>query len=67
MQYEPDQRNLKNTEQIRIDTNTTDYAHHQPFNVACRNFNLIRSQFFQSASRNVFRKNVNEAESDIFT
>jgi hypothetical protein len=66
MQYDPNQRNLRNVELIRIDVNRTDYAHNQPFNVACRNFNLVRSQFFESSSRNVFRKNVNQMESNIF-
>lgn len=43
LQYDPDQRNMRNTELIRIEINRTNYAHNQPFNKACRNFNLVRS------------------------
>ena len=66
LQYDPDQRYLRNNELIRIDVNRSNYAHNQPFNVACRNFNLVRSQFFESASRNIFKKNVNQMESVVF-
>lgn len=52
LQNDPNQRILRSTELIGIDTNTSDYGHNQPFIVACRNFNFIRSQFFESSSRN---------------
>lgn len=57
-QYNVNQRNLRNTDLIRIRTYTSDYAHNQPFNVACRYFNLTREQFFESPSRQVFRDEV---------
>jgi hypothetical protein len=66
LNYDPNQRMLRNLDLIRIETNATDYAHNQPFNMACRNFNLVQPQFFESASRNKFRKNVNNVQSDIF-
>lgn len=37
---------------IGIDMNRNDYAHNQPFNTACQNFNKLESQFLQSALRN---------------
>ena len=66
LDYDPNQRNLRNTELIRINANRTDYAHNQPFNVACRNFNKVRYQFLESESRSIFRKNVNSIEDKVF-
>ncbi|RYE02592.1 MAG: hypothetical protein EOP33_10020 [Rickettsiaceae bacterium] len=43
-----------------------DYLHNQPFYVACRNFNKIKQQFFESCSRAVFRKNVIKVENTVF-
>lgn len=42
------------TELIRIDSNTIAYAHHQSINIARRNFISVRSQFSDSASRNIY-------------
>lgn len=66
LQYDPNQRILRNTDLIRMETFRTDYVHYQPFYVACRNFNKIRQQFFESCSRAVFRKNVIRVENSVF-
>ncbi|RYE14002.1 MAG: hypothetical protein EOP45_20310 [Sphingobacteriaceae bacterium] len=65
-QYDADQRVLRSTELIRIETFRADYLHNQPFYVACRNFNKIKQQFFESCSRAVFRKNVIKVENSVF-
>lgn len=36
------------------------------FNFACRYFNKVRSQFFESVPRNMFRNNVNRIEIIVF-
>ena len=58
LQYDVNQRSMRNVELIRVNGARTDYSYYQPFNVACRNFNLVRAQFMESESRNAFRKNV---------
>ncbi|XP_031620410.1 uncharacterized protein LOC116338960 [Contarinia nasturtii] len=66
LHYDVNQRNLRNTELIRIRRFTSEYAHNQPFYVACRNFNLVREQFMQSASREIFRNNIVKLENVTF-
>ena len=64
-QYDANQRVLRSTELIRIETFRAEYLHNQPFYVACRNFNKIRQQFMESCSRAVFRKNVIRVENAV--
>lgn len=56
----------RNADLIRIDTSTTDYALNQPFSSACKIFNLVRYEFLESASRNVFRRKINQMETIFF-
>jgi len=65
-QYNANQRRLRNSELIRLDVYRTDFAHNHPFFVACRNFNKIRHQFFESVSRPIFRDNVIKVDNTVF-
>lgn len=60
LQYDPDQRNLRHNgfNLIRVKSYTRDWAHYQPFSEACRYFNRARTQFFESALRNIFRHSI---------
>lgn len=68
LQYDPNRRNIRITitEVIRYDAHREDYAKNQPFNMACRNVNKIRSQFLESATRNIFKRKLNGIESNVF-
>lgn len=68
LQYDVNQRqrNLRNSELIRVPVFRTDFAHNQPFYVSCRNFNKVKQQFFESGSRQLFRNNVISADNSIF-
>ena len=65
-QYNANQRRLRSSELIRLNVFRTDFAHNQLFCVACRNFNRVRQQFFESESRTIFRKNVSELDNTVF-
>lgn len=66
-QYDANQRNLRNSDLIRVLTFRSEYAHNQPFYVACRLFNKMRQQFFESASRQMFRRRIVEVDNSVFT
>jgi len=65
-QYNANQRNLRNSDLIRISIFRSEYAHSQPFYVACRLFNKVRQQFLESATRQIFRRRIVEIDNSVF-
>ena len=59
-------RNVRNSDLVRIEVFSTDYARMQPFILACRNFNKVRQTFLESASRKIFIRNVVNLENNVF-
>lgn len=49
------QINVTNGELIKVAVLRTKYAHNQPFDVSCRNFNRMTEQSSESASRQILR------------
>ena len=60
------QRTVRNSDLVKIETYHTEYARMQPFVVACRNFNRVRQSFLESASRRIFVRNVVNLENSAF-
>ena len=65
-EHNRNQRNVRNSGLVRIETYHTEYERMQPFVVACRNFNTVRQIFLESASRRIFIRNVVNLENNVF-
>ena len=60
------QRNVRKSEFVRVETYYTDYARMKRFTAACRNFNEVGQALLESASRRIFVRNVLNLENNVF-